>query len=170
MAARSRCSRASEGRHGSSAGIGRLPRTPGFVLARPAGSRVLTLSVHVPTLTIDPAEVVFRCSPAAAHRYRWRVHGCTVVYMTDVDHRSIRDTRANLSEVVHNAAVRGRRTVITSNNRPAAVVMPLAEVEDLEDTAAYVEWRRAGSPTVGTLDDSALELGIVIPEPHGQAA
>ncbi len=90
--------------------------------------------------------------------------------MTDVDHRSIRDTRANLSEVVHNAAVRGRRTVITSNNRPAAVVMPLAEVEDLEDTAAYVEWRRAGSPTVGTLDDSAHELGIVIPEPHGQAA
>lgn len=90
--------------------------------------------------------------------------------MTDVDHRSIRDTRANLSEVVHNAAVRGRRTVITSNNRPAAVVMPLAEVEDLEDTAAYVEWRRAGSPTVGTLDDSALELGVIIPEPHGQAA
>ena len=108
--------------------------------------------------------------PIPTSRFRRRVHGCTVVYMTDVDHRSIRDTRANLSEVVHNAAVRGRRTVITSNNRPAAVVMPLAEVEDLEDTAAYVEWRRAGSPSVGTLDDSARELGIVFPEPHSHAA
>lgn len=90
--------------------------------------------------------------------------------MTDTDHRSIRDTRANLGEVVHNAATRRLRTVVTVHGRPSAAVVSLAELEDLEDRAAYADWRRAGSPTVGTLEDSARELGIIIPDPHGHAA
>lgn len=94
------------------------------------------------------------------------------MYMTDTDHRSrsVTDARAHFGDVMYDATVRGRRTVITNNGRPAAVLMPLSEVEDLEDAAAYAEWRRAGSPTVGTLEDSARELGIIIPEAHGRAA
>jgi prevent-host-death family protein len=93
--------------------------------------------------------------------------------MTDTDHRSrsVRDARAHFGDVMYDATVRGRRTVITNNGRPAAVLMPLSEVEGLEDAAAYAEWRRAGSSVVGTLEDSARELGIIIPESsHGRAA
>jgi prevent-host-death family protein len=90
--------------------------------------------------------------------------------MTDTDHRSrsVRDARAHFGDVVHDAAIRGRRTVITNNGRPSAVLMPLREVEDLEDRAAYADWRRDGSPVLGTLEDSARELGIVIPDAHGR--
>jgi prevent-host-death family protein len=90
--------------------------------------------------------------------------------MAEIEHLGIRETRKHLSDVVHKAATRRRRTVITNNGRDVAVIMSVAEVEDLEDRAAYAEWRRSGSPTVGTLEDSARELGIVMPETHGRAA
>lgn len=92
--------------------------------------------------------------------------------MTDTDHRSrsVRDARAHFGDIVHAAAVHGHRTVITNNGRPSAIMMSLREVEDLEDRAAYADWLRDGSPTIGTLEDSARELGLIIPETHGRAA
>jgi prevent-host-death family protein len=92
--------------------------------------------------------------------------------MTDIDRRtrSVRDARAHFGDLVYDAAVHGQRTVITNNGRPSAVMMPLREVEDLEDRAAYADWLRDGSPTIGTLEDSARELGFVIPETHERAA
>jgi hypothetical protein len=89
--------------------------------------------------------------------------------MTDTDHRSIGSARANLGQVVRNAATRRRRTVITAG-QDSAVVMSIDEVHDLEDAAVYAQWRSAGSPTIGTLDHSANELGFVIPETHERAA
>jgi prevent-host-death family protein len=100
--------------------------------------------------------------------FRSCVHACTVMDMSDTEHMGIRDLRSNLGNVVHAAATRGRRTIITNNGRDMAVIMPIREVEDLEDRAAHADWRNAGSPTVGTLDELAAELGIG--DPHGRAA
>jgi prevent-host-death family protein len=92
--------------------------------------------------------------------------------MTYTDHRShtVGYVRAHLGDVVADAAVRGQRTVITDSGKPSAVIMALGEVEDLEDQAAYAEWLHSGAPTVGTLEDSARELGLVISGGHGHNA
>jgi hypothetical protein len=89
--------------------------------------------------------------------------------MTDIDHRSIGSARRALGRVVHDAANHGLRTVIRDGGDSAVVVSP-GDLEDLEDTVALRDWRRGGSPTVGTLEESADDLGIVIPGPDERAA
>ncbi|MBR7833785.1 type II toxin-antitoxin system Phd/YefM family antitoxin [Actinospica durhamensis] len=89
--------------------------------------------------------------------------------MTDTDHRSIEDARAHLGRVVRDASAHGRRTVIIDGH-DAAVVMSRTELENLEDAAALAQWRAAGSPIAGTLEDLAAELGIEVPDAHERVA
>ncbi len=57
-----------------------------------------------------------------------------------------------------------------SDGHDSAVVTSAGEVEDFEDALALLEWRRDGSPVVGTLEESAGELGIDLSETHESAA
>lgn len=47
--------------------------------------------------------------------------------------KGIRELRAALSEVVNDAAVRGRITYITSHGRRVAAVVPVLEAEAIEE-------------------------------------
>jgi prevent-host-death family protein len=51
---------------------------------------------------------------------------------TTSDEKGIRELRATLSEVVNDAAVRGRITYITSHSRRVAAVVPVPVAEDVE--------------------------------------
>lgn len=62
-------------------------------------------------------------------------HACMPA--TTSTEKGIRELRATLSEVVNDAAVRGRITYVTSHGRRVAAVVPVPVAEDVEAGATF---------------------------------
>lgn len=50
------------------------------------------------------------------------------------EEKSVRDVRANIADVIHDASVRGQITFITSRGRRVAAVVPVPIAEAAEET------------------------------------
>jgi prevent-host-death family protein len=73
---------------------------------------------------------------------------------------NIREARQRFSEIINNVAVKRERVIITSRNKPKAVLVSLQDAERLEEGSARRKRRRFQLESILKLREGLAQKGV----------
>jgi antitoxin YefM len=90
----------------------------------------------------------------------------TLAYTLAMAHLSLAEAKDKLSAVVNDVASTHEHYTITRNGRPVAVLLPIEDLESLEETIFWLEREvarlRAGEPVIDGPDTSGDDMAAIM--------